>query len=437
MGEKFDLNSISPTFEEKVHLIADEVLGILKDLYRKNKKQIDSKMIAEQMIWRDSLRNLLHEIEKKDIHDSNNNELNILRKWTENFLDRLSDLIPETEMEKLVELRNQLKELTSVNDTSSIIESPIKVIKRYISTLSIRNKELESFAKQIVQYLSETEQRLAEEVQMTQEKKNSDTLFFENINSNLTTMINDLESTDDIETIKIMVFQKIEDINRCIDKRRQEEMQRLQETENNLKEMALRMQEIMDEAEAIKKRSMELEFEITKDNLTGLNNRRAYNEKITEILVHIRRYGSSASLMVCDIDHFKKINDTYGHKVGDLALKKLASLLKERMRANDFIARYGGEEFVVILPHTNIENAISVAEGLRSYIDRSIFTYNGMEIPLTISVGVSQFRPDDNHESVFERADHALYLAKRSGRNTVRTEKDLELEGSTLTPSSV
>jgi len=435
MGEKFDLIDLS--FEEKVYVIADEVLGILKELHRENRKQINSQMIAEKMIWRDSLRDILNEIKEKKASSANKQELEILSKWTESFLERISDIIPESESRKLSELKKQLSALTSIEDTSSILESPIKVIKRYISSLSIRNKELESFVKQIIQYLSDTEKRIAGEIEMSIEKFDSEKTFLDDINNHLNTIINNMNNTDDIKTIKLLVIKKIEDINKSIDRKREEDMKRLKETERNLMKMSTRMKEIMHEAEEIKKRSMKLEFEIARDNLTGLNNRRAYNEKITEILVHVRRYGISASLMVCDIDHFKKINDTYGHKVGDLALKKLASLLKERMRENDFIARYGGEEFVVILPYTNIEDATSAAEGLRSYIDRSIFTYNGMEIPLTISVGVSQFRPDDNHESVFERADYALYLAKRSGRNTVKTEKDLELKGSTPALSSV
>jgi diguanylate cyclase len=128
--------------------------------------------------------------------------------------------------------------------------------------------------------------------------------------------------------------------------------------------------------------------------------------------------------MVCDIDFFKKINDTYGHKVGDLALKKLASLLQERLRVNDIITRYGGEEFAIILPHTGLEGAQKAAEGIRSYIDKATFSYKGKTIPLTISVGVSKFIKGDDKNSVFERADRALYLAKNSGRNAVRSELD-------------
>ena len=148
---------------------------------------------------------------------------------------------------------------------------------------------------------------------------------------------------------------------------------------------------------------------------------------MSEVIADVNRYDATTSLMICDIDFFKKVNDTYGHKVGDLALKKLASLLQERLRVNDIITRFGGEEFAIILPHTTLDGAQKAGEGIRSYIDKASFSYKGEKIALTISVGVSQFRKQDDNSSVFERADSALYLAKNSGRNTVKTESDLEM----------
>ena len=141
--------------------------------------------------------------------------------------------------------------------------------------------------------------------------------------------------------------------------------------------------------------------------------------------------------MICDIDLFKKINDRYGHKVGDLALKQLASLLQDRLRVNDIITRYGGEEFAIILPHTDLKGAQKAGEDIRSYIDKASFSYKAQKIPLTMSVGVSAFRKGDNENSVFDRADSALYLAKNSGRNAVKTESDVEISGEARSCSAV
>jgi diguanylate cyclase len=180
-----------------------------------------------------------------------------------------------------------------------------------------------------------------------------------------------------------------------------------------------------------------MESESLHDNLTGLSNRKAYDQKIIETLATLGRYGVPSSLLMCDIDDFKKINDTYGHKVGDLALKKLASLLKEKLRVNDFISRYGGEEFAIILSHTDLPGAVKAGEGILSYINNSAFSYKGDRILLTISIGISVFKQNDDAGTVFERADSALYVAKRSGKNNVKTETDLIKEVSSPDKSPI
>ena len=201
-------------------------------------------------------------------------------------------------------------------------------------------------------------------------------------------------------------------------------MQHIKETEKSLEEMNTRMSEIKNQADEIRKKSKGIEYEASYDALTGVFNQKAYKKKMHEILADVSRYGIAASLMICDIDFFMNINDKYGHKVGDLALKKLASLLREKMRINDFISRYGGEEFVIILPHTELDNALVAGERLRIYIDDAKFTYKGETIPLTISIGISCFRKDDDIDSIFKRAESALLIAKKSGRNSVKTEEE-------------
>lgn len=132
--------------------------------------------------------------------------------------------------------------------------------------------------------------------------------------------------------------------------------------------------------------------------------------------------------MVCDIDYFKKIKDSFGYKVGDLVLKKLSVLLREKLRSNKFIARYGGEEFAIVIPHANLNEASKIYGGLRDYIDKFIFSYKKQQIPITVSIGISSFRNTDDCYIIFDRADEALHIAKRSGRNTVKTEDDVPRE---------
>lgn len=159
----------------------------------------------------------------------------------------------------------------------------------------------------------------------------------------------------------------------------------------------------------------------TLDELTKLYNRREFNKQLKNELERSKRYGHCCSLVLVDIDYFKKLNDTYGHQAGDLALRSIATLLKQEFRALDLVARYGGEEFVIILPETSGSSAYKVAERFRQVISTyDVFINEEQTINLTVSGGVATFPIDgDTQEALIYAADQALYAAKRSGRNQI------------------
>ena len=157
------------------------------------------------------------------------------------------------------------------------------------------------------------------------------------------------------------------------------------------------------------------------DALTGLHNRRYMEEHLRTLVEEAQAGGRPLSLMVADIDFFKKVNDTYGHDGGDVVLKEFAARLKRNTRGIDLACRMGGEEFVVIMPDTEIERARHVAERLRAMIAAEPFKVNSTtQAPITASVGVATLEAvDETPETIFKRADNALYAAKRDGRNRV------------------
>ncbi|MBI4681977.1 MAG: GGDEF domain-containing protein [Nitrospirae bacterium] len=422
MNQEINLTDANIEFEEKVYVMADEVLSILKELSLENKKQISGKAIAEKMIWRDSVKNLL--FVNRGTASKEEIEPDCLKELSNTLLGRLTDLMPSSITEKLSDLKEKLHNKEIAGGSREWLDSPIKIVRKYIDSLVLRNSDLENFIQQTMNYLAETEGNIISESTSQHQRLKDDRIFEDNISENMGYIKNNINNSNDFNSVKMALMSKIENINRGIEIKRDRDMQRLKETENTLEKMSKRMLEIKREADDIRKRSQELEVETFQDNLTGIYNRRAYDQRMIETLANFERYNVPASLMICDIDFFKKINDTYGHNVGDLALKKLASLLKERLRINDFVSRYGGEEFAVILPHTDLNGATLAGEGIRSYIDKSVFSYKNQKISLTISVGVSAFRKGDNGNTVFERADSALYLAKRSGRNQVKSEND-------------
>ena len=156
----------------------------------------------------------------------------------------------------------------------------------------------------------------------------------------------------------------------------------------------------------------------TTDGLTGLFNHRMFQEKLAEEFKRMKRFAEPISLILADIDYFKRVNDTYGHPVGDLVLKGVASVIKETIRDIDIPARYGGEEFAVVLPGTSGEGAKNIAERLRRKVKDNPFSANGRQIEVSVSIGIATSPPDaKSKEELIEKADQALYHAKHNGRD--------------------
>jgi two-component system cell cycle response regulator len=155
------------------------------------------------------------------------------------------------------------------------------------------------------------------------------------------------------------------------------------------------------------------------DGLTNLANRKQLDSILADEISRARRYGRSLSVLMLDIDHFKSINDTYGHLAGDCVLSGLASMLQKRLRPNDRLGRYGGEEFCAILPETPLANALRIAEDLRALVETHAFVTDDKEIRVTISVGIATLQQEADRSELYRRADEKLYAAKHAGRNRV------------------
>ncbi|HYP87450.1 MAG TPA: GGDEF domain-containing protein [Polyangiaceae bacterium] len=156
------------------------------------------------------------------------------------------------------------------------------------------------------------------------------------------------------------------------------------------------------------------------DGLTQIHNKRALFEALEKELMRARRYDRDLSLLMFDIDFFKRINDQYGHLAGDHVLRELARIVQERIRREEVFARYGGEEFVILLPETPLPGAAALAESLRARVANHAFVFQGERIPVTVSIGTALLGENDKVAAdLIQRADEKLYEAKRGGRNRV------------------
>jgi len=421
MPKVFELGDVNPEFENKVFTIADEVLKILKELSLENKSEITSSQIAERMFWKESLTELLNDIhaiteDDKVEKDSHKNLSNVL-------LDKFTDLMPHYVTKKLNSLKDAIHKSDVTASPEEWIDSPIKLVKNYIDSISTRNTELESFLNISMEKLSGTDECMTRELSLQKDRYHEDIVFEKSIETNIDDIKQQLlNDSDSLLNVKKVVIKRLDEINSRMEEKRLQNVLHIKETEKTLDALNQRMSEIKRDAVEIKRKSKRADYEATHDALTGVHNRKSFEKKMKEILSDVSRYGIKVTLLICDIDLFMKINDKCGHKVGDLGLRTLASIIKDRMRTNDFITRFGGEEFAIILPHTDIEGAFIAADRLREYIDGVDFTYMDEELPLTVSIGISSFRKKDSVKAVIRRAEQALLLAKKSGRNTVKSE---------------
>lgn len=173
--------------------------------------------------------------------------------------------------------------------------------------------------------------------------------------------------------------------------------------------------------ERLKVTSLKYQKMATQDYLTGVSNRRYFMERAQEELIRANRYKHPLTFMMMDIDHFKRINDTYGHHAGDQVLKNVASICTDNLRVHDLFGRIGGEEFSAMLPETNLNDAMVVAERIRKSIEEAEWAIDGKKVSCTISIGMSQLNDDsETLDNLMKKADEALYLAKSSGRNCIR-----------------
>ncbi|MBU0728643.1 MAG: diguanylate cyclase [Proteobacteria bacterium] len=225
--------------------------------------------------------------------------------------------------------------------------------------------------------------------------------------------VNKINSANEISSVKEIMKELVADTNQMA-----ASSQKLQD----------KLTQATTQTEHLREQLKATEKDALIDALTTINNRLAFDRKINELLQIYKKEREFFAVIMLDIDFFKKFNDKYGHKVGDLVLHYTGTLLRRCLKGSDFPARYGGEEFIVLLPNTSLENAKIVAEQLRVQLSVKKITNNktGEALDkLTASLGVSFINLKDTVDSVVDRADKALYLAKESGRNNVKTELDL------------
>lgn len=223
----------------------------------------------------------------------------------------------------------------------------------------------------------------------------------------------------DLNSLKLALEQRLDGLLGTVVEHQRQREGREAEVAERLQALALRVTEMEQEAQGFREHIEEQRQKALTDPLTGLANRAGWTERLELEVARWKRYGGDLLLAVLDIDHFKRINDGYGHLAGDKVLKIIAGELSKRLRKTDFLARFGGEEFVLLVPGTPLDGGRQLLETLRAGVESCPFHFRGEPVTITLSSGLTAFASGDNGEAAFARADQALYRAKREGRNRI------------------
>ena len=228
-----------------------------------------------------------------------------------------------------------------------------------------------------------------------------------------------VQEAADLDDLKQVLESHLEGLLGTMDHHQKQRDEREKEVAARLQSLAERVSSMEQEAQGYREHLEEQRQKALIDPLTGLPNRAAWTERLEHEVGQWRQHGNSLLLAMLDLDHFKRINDNYGHLAGDKVLKIIANVLRKRLRGSDFIARFGGEEFVLLMPNTSLPAGARIVEALRAAVEACPFHFKGEPVTITVSVGLSAFKAGDRSDLVIKRADQALYRAKDAGRNRV------------------
>ncbi|MFT7372285.1 MAG: diguanylate cyclase [Oleiphilaceae bacterium] len=331
-----------------------------------------------------------------------------------NLLDQLS--FPDSANREVDKLRDRIKDELVWYELGPTLDDLASLI---ISVIGKGQRDYEAFLMLLDERLVKVQKFLDESQKSDQKWFEQNVEFDKTMLKQVSVMSQEITDAQDIEDLKKSITGHLDNISTAVDLHSSDGERHEHDKEAEVRALQERIKSMEEETIHIRQRLKEERGKALRDSLTKLPNREAYDERFELELERWRRYKKPATLVVADIDLFKSINDNYGHLSGDKVLQIMAKEIQNRIRKTDFVARYGGEEFVIILPETDLDTATQVIEKTREMIHRLPFHFRDNNIKITMSFGMAAFDNGLDQNTLFERADQALYKAKENGRNRV------------------
>ncbi len=331
------------------------------------------------------------------------------------ILERLQlDKISNTQLAALRE------PIIATSDPATLIqqaEALAGVVNRHCQQITEQKAGAERLLTQVSKQLEELNRYLTQEGDSHQEDSGARKDLDQHLSHAINTLGTQVKQAKNLQTLQEDVQSRIHAIAAHMQSFREREELRERAWQSRTNLMKQHIHELERAARDLEDNLHQEQHLASTDPLTGINNRLAFDNYLEQVCQRSTAKGYYTYLLILDIDHFKNINDQFGHAAGDRALRIVAEQLRARLRTEDLLARYGGEEFAVVLRTSAAKAGLQVAETLRSSIEKLRFRCQEKPVHITVSCGVTQLRADDTPASIFDRADHALYQAKDNGRN--------------------
>ena len=335
-------------------------------------------------------------------------------------LNQLRSTMEERYATRLDAIGESIVAASDATDVSDTRHRLFEMIFQYISETNNDREKVTLFIQEIVTKIFEIEKKLASSYAHASSLYEAEKGFEDVLINEMKSLAVSSNISASLEDLKKQISQRLTSIDSALQKKQMADKVIRTATQKNREAFKSGFVRLKKELNDATRYSEELEKKLNKDQLTGAFNRRAYDKMIEDEMARFKRYGTCFSLLLIDADHFKRVNDNYGHAAGDKCLKEIIHRTLPLLRKNDMLARYGGEEFAVIMPGTDINGAVEAAEKIRKNIEKISFIYKQQKVQITVSIGVTQaMEGDQTSKDLFERADVGVYQAKEQGRNKV------------------
>ncbi|MGB9670186.1 MAG: diguanylate cyclase [Halothiobacillaceae bacterium] len=301
--------------------------------------------------------------------------------------------------------------------TTVLIDRAASLVNDMRKQLEHEKDDLAGFLKQLTDTLSELDRDVQSDIALLRDDTGTRLALHDAMDSQMRGLEQDITVVNDVNQLKAIISTRLDRLRAHMASLRDSEDRLLQRMEQTTAAMRGRILLLEKETAGLRESLRVSRERMLIDALTGIPNRLALDERLKLELARFKRHKQPLTLAVWDIDHFKAVNDTFGHKAGDKALRIVAQKLAQEVRETDFVARYGGEEFITLFINTSVMDVLAKADSIREAIARAPFRYGDKPLRITLSCGLSQLRANDTVEQLFERADQALYAAKQGGRN--------------------